>query len=180
MKNLRNNLRPFISTILQSLQPHLIRIMNQPLSEGSSSSMQGAASGSLSSSSNAMRDTANANKMGGKPTTSVVDDRLYVFEAVGLLLGQEEIPIDEQQQLLLALLQPLREQIEKQVTLCSPSSPGLILQALEAVVRLNKGFRTDLCTRIRPHLGESTVHQHNIVCLDPFECLCVFVTHIMV
>lgn len=45
-------------------------------------------------------------------------------------------------------------QIESHLTLRSPSSPGLILQALEAVVRLNKGFRTDLCTRTRPQLGE--------------------------
>lgn len=48
-------------------------------------------------------------------------------------------------------------QIESHLTLRSPSSPGLILQALEAVVRLNKGFRTDLCTRTRPQLGERAV-----------------------
>lgn len=34
-----------------------------------------------------------------------------------------------------------------------PPSPGLILQALEAVVRLNKGFKTDLATRTRPRIG---------------------------
>ena len=39
------------------------------------------------------------------------DDRLYVFEAVGLLLGQEEIAAEEQQAMLSALLQPLREQV---------------------------------------------------------------------
>lgn len=33
------------------------------------------------------------------------------------------------------------------------ASPGLIVQALEAVVRLSKGFRTDLLTRTRPQLG---------------------------
>jgi hypothetical protein len=34
-----------------------------------------------------------------------------------------------------------------------PPSAGLILQALEAVVRLNKGFKTDLATRSRPQIG---------------------------
>ncbi len=44
-------------------------------------------------------------------------------------------------------------QIETNLALRSPSSPGLILQALEAIVRLNKGFKSELCTRSRPHIG---------------------------
>ena len=48
---------------------------------------------------------------GQRAASAIVDDRLYVFEAVGLLLGQEEVAAEEQQQLLSALLQPLREQV---------------------------------------------------------------------
>ena len=37
--------------------------------------------------------------------------RLYAFEAVGLLLGQEELPADEQQAYIAALLCPLIHQV---------------------------------------------------------------------
>ena len=37
--------------------------------------------------------------------------RLYSFEAVGLLLGQEEVPAQEQHACLAALLQPLLQQV---------------------------------------------------------------------
>lgn len=49
---------------------------------------------------------------GQQPAVSIVDDRLYVFEAVGLLLGLEEIPADQQQLLLSSLLQPLLQQVK--------------------------------------------------------------------
>ena len=45
-------------------------------------------------------------------------------------------------------------QIESNLAARAASSPGLILQSLEAVVRINKGFKNDLCTRTRPQLGE--------------------------
>lgn len=45
------------------------------------------------------------------PATAVVDDRLYVFEAVGLLLGQEEVRAEEQAAALGALLTPLTAQV---------------------------------------------------------------------
>eukprot|EP00983_Pelagomonas_calceolata_P039187 1137066-Pelagomonas_calceolata.AAC.3 len=44
------------------------------------------------------------------PATALLDDRLYVFEAVGLLLGQEEVPAEQQSAALSALLQPLTAQ----------------------------------------------------------------------
>jgi hypothetical protein len=31
--------------------------------------------------------------------------------------------------------------------------PALVVQAMEAVVRLNKGFKTELATRQRPQIG---------------------------
>ena len=43
----------------------------------------------------------------------LVPCRLYAFEAAGLLLGQEELPAEDQYALLVALLQPLVQQIER-------------------------------------------------------------------
>ncbi len=45
------------------------------------------------------------------PANAVVDDRLYVFEALGLLLGQDDVPAQEQAAALGALLQPLTAQM---------------------------------------------------------------------
>jgi len=45
------------------------------------------------------------------PATALLDDRLYVFEAVGLLLGQEEVAAEQQSAALSALLQPLTSQV---------------------------------------------------------------------
>lgn len=45
------------------------------------------------------------------PSTALLDDRLYMFESVGLLLGQDEVPEEQQSAALQALLQPLTEQV---------------------------------------------------------------------
>ena len=49
------------------------------------------------------------------PSGDAVCCRLYAFEAVGLLLGQEELPADEQQAYIAALLQPLIHQVRLQL-----------------------------------------------------------------
>ena len=36
-----------------------------------------------------------------------------------------------------------------------PSPSLLIQQALEAIARISKGFNANLCTRIRPEIGET-------------------------
>ena len=48
--------------------------------------------------------------------------RLYAFEAAGLLLGQEELPAEDQYALLVALLQPLVQQIERGLQTAGASS----------------------------------------------------------
>lgn len=60
---------------------------------------------------------------------------------------------DEQAAALGALLTPLTAQIEAHLRAPSAAGPGLIIQAMEAVVRLSKGFKTDMLTRSRPQLG---------------------------
>lgn len=102
------------------------------------------------------------------PVTALIDDRLYVFEAVGLLLGQEELPEEQQLAALNSLLQPLMQQIKANLQLAAEeqhrggagSSVGgsgswAILQSMEAIARLNKGFKCELCTRSRPQLGRN-------------------------
>ncbi|KAJ9528951.1 hypothetical protein QJQ45_000515 [Haematococcus lacustris] len=139
-KQLRSGLRPHLGALLPSLHPHLAHIATHPLPDAGSGQ--------------AGRDSASK---AGAPLLAVVDDRLYVFEAVGLLLGQEEVGATEQLAALTTLLQPLVAQIESNLASRGgrpgPASPALIIQALEAVVRLNKGFKTDLATRQRPDIG---------------------------
>ena len=50
---------------------------------------------------------------------SVTDDRLYAFEAVGVLLGQDELPAEQQLQALEGLLNPLLSQMETHLPQCA-------------------------------------------------------------
>lgn len=102
-----------------------------------------------------------------------------MFEAVGLLLGQEELPAEQQLAALNSLLQPLMQQIKSNLqpaaaeqqaadggggSVSGSSGSWGILQAMEAIARLNKGFKWELCTRSRPQLGESgTIQRESII-----------------
>eukprot|EP00798_Chlamydomonas_sp_ICE-L_P025196 gene25196-10836_t len=149
-RTLRNSLRPFLGIILQALQPHLISIASTPLIDNPSAS---ASMGGLA------RAESGPSSKQSAASSALVDDRLYVFEAVGLLIGQEEVAAEEQASALNVLLQPLVQQIEANLAMSQQGggggagSPGLILQAMEAMVRVSKGFKTDLVTIKRPQLG---------------------------
>ncbi|GBF91404.1 exportin [Raphidocelis subcapitata] len=179
VKQLRSSLRPYAGDILASLQPHLVRVATVPPPAAAAAAGGAAAAapggpGAAAPSPAALaaggRESSSAKQLA--PSTSPVDDRLYVFDAVGLLLGQEEIPADQQSGALSGLLQPLIRQIEGNL---QPAAAGaaagaaavwddaaaarappawLILQAMEAIARLNKGFKSDLVTRTRPQLGQ--------------------------
>ncbi|WIA12173.1 hypothetical protein OEZ85_012245 [Tetradesmus obliquus] len=159
VKTLRSNLKPYMDEMLRQLQPYLVVVATQPPPQGPAVGTAREASG---------KNLA--------PVTALVDDRLYVFESVGLLLGQEELPAEQQLAALHSLLQPLQRQIEGNLQQAaaeagagrgsgSSSSSGCaglaqlgsgswaILQAMEAIARLNKGFKWELCTRNRPQLG---------------------------
>lgn len=148
VKSLRSNLRPYAGEIMQQLQPYLEIVATRPPPSNA-----------------AAVGTSREAAAGRAPVTAaVVDDRLYVFESVGLLLGQEELPAEQQLAALQQLLQPLVRQIEANLGPAaaeaaagstSGSRSWAILQSLEAIARLNKGFKCDLCTRSRPQIGEN-------------------------
>jgi exportin-T len=151
VKTLRGNLRQYAGDILQQLQPYLEVVATRPPPSNA-----------------AAVGTSREAAAGRAPVTAaVVDDRLYVFESVGLLLGQEELQADQQLAALQQLLQPLTRQIEANLGPAaaeaaggssSGSSSWAILQSLEAIARLNKGFKWELCTRSRPQIGARQSH----------------------
>jgi exportin-T len=175
VKQLRSNLKQYVSEILQSVEPHLRTVATCPPTTsggGGSAGGSGASPGGLVAASG-VRDSSGKVLM---PSTSMVDDRLYLFEAVSLLLGLEEINAEQQQAALSSLLQILMQQLEvnlqqavadaaaagdggRTLPLLLPGGqPGaiwLVLQSVEALTRLNKGFKTDLVTKSRPHLGKA-------------------------
>lgn len=53
----------------------------------------------------------------GSTLASGVDDRLYAFEAAGLLLGQEELPAQQQLGAIEGVMRPLLAQIAQQLPL---------------------------------------------------------------
>lgn len=161
VKLLRSSLRPLTFDILRGLQRHLGTIAANPQTQAATASKM-ALSG-----------------RGGAPGSlpAATDDRLYAFEAAGLLLGQEELPAEDQYALLVALLQPLVQQIERGLQtsgasagsahvggpgggskagkmLPGPQQRAKIQQALDAITRVSKGFNSTLCIRTRPQLGK--------------------------
>jgi exportin-T len=153
VKQLRAVLRAYIGELLRQLQPYLEIVATQP---------PPSASAAVGTSRDAVSGRAPI-------TAAVVDDRLYVFESVGLLLGQEELPEQQQLAALQQLLQPLTRQIEGNLGPAAAAeaaaagggggsgsggsgSAWAIQQSLEAIARLNKGFKAELCSK-RPQLG---------------------------
>ena len=134
-KVLRQQMRPLTRDILQSLRPHLLSIASTPLDEKASANKAAGASGGI------------RNALG--TGISAADDRLYAFEAAGLLIGSEEIPQDQQLPWLDELLGLLTSQIER-----SFEDPPLLQQALDALTRVSKGFVPRLCSDRRPLVGE--------------------------
>jgi exportin-T len=146
-KQLRSGLRPLLPDILASMQRHLAAIAATPSQEAPAPKSSGVAGG---------RGGA------GVSLLTAVDDRLYAFEAAGLLLGQEEVEAAQQHAWLAALLQPLVAQMEAGTAAAAAGSGGpppgapppalLVQQALEAATRVARGFSLKLCTE-RPELG---------------------------
>eukprot|EP00210_Caulerpa_lentillifera_P004301 g4104.t1 len=92
-----------------------------------------------------------------KNEQTISDPRLYAFEAAGLLLGIEDLDPSQQTDGLLAIAYPALQQIEGILNdgLGDDFSKEILLvQSLEAVNRLSKGFKTDQVTQDRTGLGQ--------------------------
>ncbi|KAL0380571.1 UNVERIFIED_CONTAM: Exportin-T [Sesamum angustifolium] len=88
------------------------------------------------------------------------EDGSHVFEAIGLLIGMEDVPLEKQSDYLSALLTPLCQQVE--VALLNAKSQnhegslariGNIQQIIVAINALSKGFSQKLITTSRPAIG---------------------------
>ncbi|KAG2493435.1 hypothetical protein HYH03_008254 [Edaphochlamys debaryana] len=212
VKALRQNVRPYLPDILTSLTPHLNRVATTPLAAGASA-VAGGGGGAAAGAVGAQGEgSATGAGKAAAPVGACVDDRLYVFDAVGLLVGQEEVPAEQQLQLLQQLLRPLLAQIEDNLqplraasaaaasgggagagagggagsaraggggggggsaaaaaaaAASGAAAAGLVLQSLEAVNRLSKGFRTDIVTRQRPQLAALFVRALEVAVAAP-------------
>ena len=136
-KVLRQQMGPLTRDILQSLQPHLASIAASPISEAAQVNKAAGATG--------IRNALGTGISAG-------DDRLYAFEAAGLLIGSEEVSEQQQLEWLWGLLSSLISQLEN-----SLESPTLVLQALDALTRLSKGFVPKICSEKRQQVGAMLV-----------------------
>ncbi|GMI77867.1 PAUSED [Hibiscus trionum] len=93
-----------------------------------------------------------------EPTGS--EDGAHIFEAIGLLIGMEDVPLEKQSDYLSSLLTPLCQQVE--VTLMNskvlnPEESTIqianIQQIIVAINALSKGFSERLVTSSRPAIG---------------------------
>ncbi|KAK9812733.1 hypothetical protein WJX72_002830 [[Myrmecia] bisecta] len=142
VKLIRPNLLPLIPDIVKSMQPHLAHIASTPSVDGGS-----------------RKSATSAKAVAALPAAT--DDRLYAFEALGLLLGQEGIAAEPRHAWVAATLTPLGSQIEAHLASAGQGSEGqqaagvaLVLQGLEAITRFSKGFSLAFCTRIAPEIGQ--------------------------
>ncbi|KAM7254629.1 hypothetical protein ACFE04_004009 [Oxalis oulophora] len=91
---------------------------------------------------------------------SVYEDGSHIFEAIGLLIGMEDVPPEKQSDYLSALLTPLCQQVEVLLTNAKFSNQeestlkiANIQQIIMAINALSKGFSERLVTSSRPAIG---------------------------
>lgn len=88
------------------------------------------------------------------------EDGSHIFEAIGILIGMEDVPVERQSGYLSSLLTPLCHQVEgllsNSKTLIIEEAPGKIAtiqQVIMAINALSKGFSERLVTASRPGIG---------------------------
>ncbi|KAG9457317.1 hypothetical protein H6P81_001825 [Aristolochia fimbriata] len=88
------------------------------------------------------------------------EDGTHTFEAIGLLIGMEDVPPEKQSEYLSALLVPLCQQVELLLSETKDQSPEdsnpkvtNIQQIVMAINALSKGFNERLVTATRPAIG---------------------------
>ncbi|XP_019053873.1 PREDICTED: exportin-T isoform X2 [Nelumbo nucifera] len=88
------------------------------------------------------------------------EDGTHIFEAIGLLIGMEDVPLEKQSEYLSLLLTPLCQQVEvllleakvQNAEECS-AKVVIIQQIIMAINALSKGFSERLVTCSRPAIG---------------------------
>ena len=93
---------------------------------------------------------------GGAMATAGNDDRLYVFEAFGLLLGIDDVPDDLRIRCLEAVFARLRGAVEAASNSHSPANqnPAAAQHAIVAMGNVAKGFTLRVATQTSPRVGE--------------------------
>ncbi|KAL3632878.1 hypothetical protein CASFOL_025862 [Castilleja foliolosa] len=87
------------------------------------------------------------------------EDGTHIFEAIGLLIGMEDVPLEKQSEYLSALLTPLCQQVEVAVNAKSRNHEESVAQieniqqTIMAINALSKGFSERLVTATRPGIG---------------------------
>ncbi|PNY17145.1 exportin-t-like protein [Trifolium pratense] len=88
------------------------------------------------------------------------EDGSHIFEAIGLLIGMEDVPPEKQSDYLSSLLSPLCQQVEALLRSAkllsyeeSKARIAVIQQIIMAINSLSKGFSERLVTASRPAIG---------------------------
>ncbi|XVF86906.1 hypothetical protein PTKIN_Ptkin18bG0078600 [Pterospermum kingtungense] len=88
------------------------------------------------------------------------EDGAHIFEAIGLLIGMEDVPLEKQSDYLSSLLTPFCQQVEAVLMNAkglnpeeSPLKIANIQQIIVAINALSKGFSERLVTASRPAIG---------------------------
>mmetsp|Transcript_3613 Transcript_3613/g.10405 ORF Transcript_3613/g.10405 Transcript_3613/m.10405 type:complete len:537 (-) Transcript_3613:551-2161(-) len=145
VRQLRSSLGPMLETILSGLEPHLSRIASTPVSQA------GAHGGPV------LAGPKGTHGKGPTGAVSYLDDRMYAFEAAGILLGGEDLPADRQLGYVQGLLAPLVQQVESNIDGAAQGGSNeaqMVQHALVAISHLSKGFTHHMATVSRPGIGE--------------------------
>jgi exportin-T len=100
------------------------------------------------------------------------DDRLYLFEASGTLLGADEVPESQQRdfltQLAMALVQQIEDAIEGEGVQDVNVRVALATRAVQAIGNVSKGFSQRTCLITRPRTGDvfRSCLEVTLKCLD--------------
>jgi len=140
VRTLRSSVSLYLDTVLRGCEPHLVRIASTPLATADVPS--------------GLKGTHGKGPTGA---SSYLDDRMYAFEAVGLLLGGDDLPAERQLAFVQGLLGPLVSQVESHTPAAARGSLAdaqLVQHALIAIAYLSKGFTTHMVTVARPGLGK--------------------------
>ena len=144
VKPLRQQIAAFLPEALAAMEEIVLNAV-EPLP--ASPSVLGSASGG---------SVAVGKGTGGAMATAGNDDRLYAYEALGFLLGTEDVKLPEEAQVSLTekACARLRQRLE---TAANAGDAGTCARCIVACANVAKGFSPRLATEIRPRIGQALV-----------------------